>query len=62
MVIYNNEPNFIVVQEIESLPVLKQFYHEYISKYYKLPYEMLIDGNDNRGIDVGLLNNDNIRF
>jgi len=58
MVIYNNEPNFVGVQEIESLPVLKQFYHKYISKYYKLPYEMLIDGNDNRGIDVGLLNND----
>jgi hypothetical protein len=49
MVIYNNEPNFVGVQEIESLPVLKQFYHKHISKYYKLPYEMLIDGNDNRG-------------
>jgi hypothetical protein len=42
------------LQEIESLPTLKRFNDQFLSKLgYK--YQMLIDGNDARGIDVGLL-------
>jgi predicted extracellular nuclease len=42
------------LQEIESLPTLKKFNEQFLSKLgYK--YQMLIDGNDPRGIDVGLL-------
>lgn len=55
-VIYKNKPDFVGVQEIESLPALDEFYYKYISKHHKLPYHMLIEGNDPRGIDVGLLN------
>ena len=55
-VIYRNKPDFVGVQEIESLSALDQFYYKYISKHHKLPYHMLIEGNDPRGIDVGLIN------
>jgi predicted extracellular nuclease len=40
--------------EVENRPVLKSFNSQLLySKKY--PYNMLIDGNDNRGIDVSLL-------
>jgi endonuclease/exonuclease/phosphatase family metal-dependent hydrolase len=55
-VIIENKPDFVGVEEIESLSALDQFYYKFISKYHKLPYHMLIEGNDPRGIDVGLLN------
>jgi endonuclease/exonuclease/phosphatase family metal-dependent hydrolase len=42
------------LQEIESLPTLKRFNEQFLSKLgYK--YQMLIDGNDMRGIDVAVL-------
>jgi Endonuclease/Exonuclease/phosphatase family len=55
-VIYENKPDFVGVQEIESLEVLDEFYSKFIKKHLNLPYHMLIEGNDPRGIDVGLLN------
>jgi endonuclease/exonuclease/phosphatase family metal-dependent hydrolase len=54
-VIYENKPDFVGVQEIESLEVLDEFYSKFIKKHLNLPYHMLIEGNDPRGIDVGLL-------
>ena len=54
-VIYENKPDFIGVQEIESLEVLDEFYAKFIKDHCKLPYHMLIEGNDPRGIDLGLL-------
>ena len=42
------------LQEVESLPTLKRFNDQFLKKLgYK--YQMLIDGNDARGIDVALL-------
>lgn len=55
-VIYKNKPNFMGVQEIESLPALDEFNYKFISKFHKILYNMLIEGNDPRGIDVGLMN------
>jgi endonuclease/exonuclease/phosphatase family metal-dependent hydrolase len=40
--------------EVESRPVLRRF-NETILKEAPYPHAMLIDGNDERGIDVGLL-------
>lgn len=54
-VIYKNKPDFVGVQEIESLEVLDEFHSKFIKKHWKLPYRMLIEGNDPRGIDVGIL-------
>ncbi len=46
--------------EAESRPVLDKFNREIISSLGDTPYgrSMLIDGNDSRGIDVGLLSGD----
>jgi len=53
-VISNINSDIICVVEVENRPALEKFSHECLqtSKYY---YNMLIDGNDNRGIDVGIL-------
>lgn len=43
--------------EVESRPVLKKFCQDRLptqGKFTKYSYHMLIDGNDDRGIDVGL--------
>jgi endonuclease/exonuclease/phosphatase family metal-dependent hydrolase len=59
-VIYENKPDFVSVQEIESLEVIDEFYSKFIrKKYNQLPYHMLIEGNDPRGIDLGLLLDNN---
>ena len=48
--------DIVGLQEIESLDTLKKFNREYLkSKRFKYP--MVIDGNDMRFIDVGLLSN-----
>lgn len=56
-VIRDLEADVLAVVEAESRPVLKRF-HEQLSQKLGVPavYEhiMLIDGNDDRGIDVGL--------
>lgn len=52
-VILENNPDVICLQEVENLETLKQFNSKYLDKKY--PYAMLIDGNDLRQIDVGIL-------
>ncbi|MEZ4316398.1 MAG: endonuclease/exonuclease/phosphatase family protein [Myxococcota bacterium] len=43
------------LQEVESLPVLKQFRDQHLGGASNWPYALVIDGNDSRGIDVGVL-------
>jgi endonuclease/exonuclease/phosphatase family metal-dependent hydrolase len=52
-VILENDPEVICLQEVENLATLKQFNSNYLKRKY--PYAMLIDGNDPRQIDVGIL-------
>jgi len=46
--------NILGLQEIENLDTLKRFNSNFL-KSRKFNYQMVIDGNDNRFIDVGLL-------
>ncbi len=49
-------PDILAVQEVEDINILKQFNKEYLgNKAYR--YVTLIEGNDPRLIDVGLLSN-----
>lgn len=43
----------LAVQEVENLDILRQFNHENLNGLY--PHAVLIDGNDERLIDIGLL-------
>jgi len=43
----------LAVQEVEDIDILKQFNNEYLNGLYK--YVILIEGNDPRLIDVGIL-------
>lgn len=52
-VILKNNPDVICLQEVENLETLKKFNSKYLNRRY--PYAMLIDGNDIRKIDVGIL-------
>jgi endonuclease/exonuclease/phosphatase family metal-dependent hydrolase len=52
-VIRDVNADIMCLVEIESRPVLKRFASERLGTRY--PYNRLVDGNDNRGIDVGLL-------
>jgi endonuclease/exonuclease/phosphatase family metal-dependent hydrolase len=52
-VILENDPDVICLQEVENLETLKQFNSKYLKRKY--PYAMLVDGNDLRQIDVGIL-------
>ncbi len=52
-VILENNPDVICLQEVENLETLKKFNSKYLKRKY--PYSMLIDGNDMRKIDVGIL-------
>lgn len=51
--ILDSEPDVLVVQEVENLHTLRNFNHEYLDDYFD--QMVLIDGNDPRGIDVGVL-------
>jgi len=51
-VITENQPDILAVQEVENIMALKLFDRNYLNKSYE--YKMLIDGNDSRGIDVGI--------
>lgn len=53
LVILENDPDVICLQEVENLETLKQFNSKYLKRKY--PYAMLIDANDLRQIDVGIL-------
>ncbi len=52
-VILENAPDVLAVQEVESLEALDKFNRDFLKNAY--PYLILIDGNDARLIDVGLL-------
>lgn len=52
-VITANMPDVLAVQEVESLEALDEFNRTYLNRAY--PYMILVDGNDPRLIDVGLL-------
>ncbi|MCJ7443794.1 MAG: endonuclease/exonuclease/phosphatase family protein [Methanotrichaceae archaeon] len=53
--------DILVLVEIENRPTLQHFYDQVLvpmlqeKGYESYGYNMVIDGNDNRGIDVGLL-------
>ena len=46
-------PDVLAVMEVEDIYSLRIFNHDYLSDYFDRIY--LVDGNDPRGIDVGLL-------
>ncbi|MFM7188020.1 MAG: endonuclease/exonuclease/phosphatase family protein [Armatimonadota bacterium] len=48
------DADIVALQEIEGLDTLKRFNHNHLSDL-GYPYAMCIDGNDTRGIDVGIL-------
>lgn len=51
--ILDSAPDMLAVQEVENLHTLRLFNDEYLDDYFDRM--VLIDGNDPRGIDVGLL-------
>src|SRR5262245_54071559 len=51
--ILDSRPDILVVQEVENLYTLRNFNEQYLDNYFDRM--VLIDGNDPRGIDVGLL-------
>jgi endonuclease/exonuclease/phosphatase family metal-dependent hydrolase len=53
MAIVDSQPDVLVVQEVENLYTLRNFNHEYLDDYFD--QMILVDGNDPRGIDVGIL-------
>lgn len=61
--IYDVDADVIGLQEVDSLPVLDRFHSEFLSKQKprKYPHRVLIDGNDPRHIDVGLLSRHPVR-
>ncbi|UUT22430.1 endonuclease/exonuclease/phosphatase family protein [Pseudomonas sp. T8] len=52
-VILEAEPDVLLLCEVENIHTLRIFNHDYLSDYFD--QIVLIDGNDPRGIDVGLL-------
>ncbi|MCX7711461.1 MAG: endonuclease/exonuclease/phosphatase family protein [Clostridia bacterium] len=51
--ILETEPDILAVQEVENLHTLRIFNDSYLDNYFEKM--ILVDGNDPRGIDVGLL-------
>jgi endonuclease/exonuclease/phosphatase family metal-dependent hydrolase len=58
-VITANEPAILALQEVENLEALKLFNRHFLANRYA--YAIVIDGNDPRQIDVGLLSKYPIR-
>jgi endonuclease/exonuclease/phosphatase family metal-dependent hydrolase len=52
-VILSHDADIVCVQEVENLEALDKFNLHYLKKRY--PFLMVIDGNDPRNIDVGIL-------
>lgn len=52
-VITENKPDILAIQEVENLFALLAFNQKWLKNAY--PYAMVIDGNDMRQIDVGIL-------
>jgi predicted extracellular nuclease len=53
-IILDNAPDILAVQEVESQEALFQFNRKYFGKN-AYPYYLVVDGNDQRQIDVGFL-------
>jgi endonuclease/exonuclease/phosphatase family metal-dependent hydrolase len=53
MVIEDAMPDILAVQEVENLDTLRNFNDEYLNQYFQKM--ILFDGNDARGINVGLM-------
>src|SRR5262249_50401336 len=51
--ILDSHPDILAVQEVENLYTLRNFNEQYLDNYFDRM--VLIDGNDPRGIDVGVL-------
>ena len=51
--ILDTHPDILAVQEVENLYTLRIFNNTYLDNYFE--HMILIDGNDLRGIDVGLM-------
>jgi len=51
--ILDSAPDILAVQEVENLYTLRLFNHQFLDDYFDRM--VLVDGNDPRGIDVGLL-------
>lgn len=56
-VIASVNPDILVLVEVENRPALQQFHDKILQPLLArpYPYNMVIDGNDPRGIDVGIL-------
>lgn len=56
-VIAETQPDILVVVEAENRPTLLRFNEQVLGAEFQqaFPHVMLIDGNDDRGIDVGLM-------
>ena len=52
-VILESEPDVLLVCEVENIHTLRIFNHDYLGDYFD--QVVLLDGNDPRGIDLGLL-------
>ncbi len=56
-VIAETNPQILVVVEVENRPTLERFNDQVLGAHFdrRFPYYMVVDGNDQRGIDVGIL-------
>lgn len=56
-VIAEVKPDILICIEVENRPTLKRFNEQVLKAKFKsnYPYYMVIDGNDDRGIDVGIM-------
>jgi endonuclease/exonuclease/phosphatase family metal-dependent hydrolase len=56
-VISETRPDILITVEIENRPTLKRFNEQVLEATFEFayPYFMVIDGNDDRGIDVGIM-------
>jgi endonuclease/exonuclease/phosphatase family metal-dependent hydrolase len=61
--IFDIDADVVALQEVDNLPVLDRFHSEYLSrqKTRRYPHRLLVDGNDPRHIDVGLLSRHPVR-
>ncbi len=55
-VIHETHPDILITVEVENRPTLERFCEQVLeSKFqFRYPHLMVIDGNDDRGIDVGI--------
>ena len=56
-VICEVKPDILIIQEVENRPTFKRFNEQVLQAQfqYGFPYFMVLDGNDERGIDLGIL-------